>query len=156
LLPANFQSNLSQSKNVLERKMQRSKLAINCEDESLLLTNEHSQAIWDAFQDLIEILLKESNFASPEVLFAWKQSKHLAQAKEPYAWRAALDEIKDSNLSAKCSEYRGLDEFVLMTDKPAMLKLGGEVANSLMHSYTSKHKITFGQSASKDPSLLAL
>src|SRR5690349_15203809 len=106
------------------------KLAITCDNEVRRLSNEHSSDIWDAFDLVFEILLRQSNFASHETLFAWKQVHHLATAREPYAWRAALDELKNSDLTAACMEYKGREFFVLMTDKPTMLKIGGEITNS--------------------------
>lgn len=100
---------------------------------------------------MISILLKDSSFSSVENLYAWKGSKHLASAKEPYAWRAALEEIKDSDLSAKCqSESR--EAAVIMADKPTMLKIAGEITNALLHSYTARHKVSFVQRTSNVPS----
>ena len=93
---------------------------------------------------MMEYLVKQTNFAKPDILFSWKKTHHQAEAKEPYFWRFALDELKNSDLTAVCSEARGREDFVLMRDKPAMLKIGGEITNSLMHSYTARHKITFG------------
>jgi hypothetical protein len=117
--------------------------AISCDEESRLISNEHPSDIWNAFQQMMEFLVKQTQFANPDILFAWKQAHHQAAAKEPYLWRGALDELKNSDLSAVCSEARGQEDFVLMADKPTMLKIGGEITNSLMHSYTSRHKITF-------------
>jgi len=129
------------------------KFAFICDEESgLVLSNEHSPDIWDSLQDLIGVLLKDSQFADKSVLSAWKEQHHRATAKEPYAWRAALEEIKNSDLSSKCSEFRGKEEFVLMTDKPTMLKIAGEIITSLLHSYSSRHRISFVQSVSNVPS----
>jgi len=129
------------------------KFAIICEDESgLALSNEHSRDIWDSLQDLMTVLLKDSKFADESILSSWKETYHRATAKEPYAWRAALEEIKNSDLGAKCSEFRGNEEFVLMTDKPTMLKIAGEITTSLLHSYSSRHRTSFVQSVSKVPS----
>jgi hypothetical protein len=119
------------------------KHAINCDTELRLLSNEHPSEIWDSFQLMMDYLVEQTKFAKPEILFAWKQPHHQAEAKEPYTWRSALDELKNSDLTALCSGARGREDFVLMTDKPTMLKIGGEITNSLMHSYTSRHKITF-------------
>ena len=132
------------------------KLGIFCDNESRLLSNDWDQDLWDAFQQMMEILITKSKPAGRETLFAWREPHHVAIAKEPYAWRAALDALKDSDLTATFIEFKGREDFVLMTDKPTMLKLGGEITNSLMHSYTTKHKISFRQVESKEPSLLAL
>ena len=119
------------------------KKAISCDAESRLISNEHPDEIWDAFQQMMELLVKQTQFANPDILFAWKEAHHQASAKEPYVWRGALDELKNSDLSILCGDARGQENFVLMADKPTMLKIGGEITNSLMHSYTSRHRITF-------------
>jgi len=129
------------------------KFAIICDDESgLILSNERPSDIWDSLQDLMRVLLKDSKFADESLLFSWNESHHQATAKEPYAWRAALDEIKNSDLGAKCGEFRGREEFVLMTDRPTMLKIASEITSALLHSYSSRHRISFVQSVSKVPS----
>lgn len=126
--------------------------AISCDSESgLLLSNKRSLEMWDALARLIEILVESSGFSSTAVLSEWKKPHHIALAKEPYAWRNALDEIKNSDLTVKCSGV-DLESATLMTDKPTMLKIAGEVTNSLLHSYTNKHALTFAQCVSKDPS----
>ena len=107
--------------------------------------------MWNALERLIAILLKDSSFSSQETLYAWKEGEHRALAKEPYAWRAALEEIKNSDLSAKCVGL-SKQEIILMADKPAMLKIAGEITNALMHSYTLRHKISFVQRMSNAPS----
>jgi len=133
------------------------KFVLICIDEPLypILSNERTENTWNSVDDLIRILLKDSKFASDTDLFAWRKPAHLASAREPYAWRAAIEEIKSSDLTAKCEELSADDErFVLTTDKPAMLKIAGEITNSLFHSYTSRHRISFVpfQSVSKLPS----
>lgn len=125
---------------------------MSCINESgTILSNWRALETWESLEKLIAILLKDSNFSSHEMLYAWKEGQHLALAKEPYAWRAALEEIKNTDLSAKCSGV-SKEEAVLMADKPTMLKVAGEITNALMHSYTSRHKISFVQRASKVPS----
>jgi hypothetical protein len=129
------------------------KFAIICEDESaLVLSNQRTSDIWNSLEDLVKVLLRDSNFADESVLSAWKEKGHRAAAKEPYAWRAVLEEIKNSDLASKCSDYRGREEFVLMTDKPTMLKIAGEITSGLLHSYSSRHRISFVQSVSNVPS----
>lgn len=86
-----------------------------------------------------------------QILYAWKEGHHHALAKEQYAWRSALEEIKNSDLSSKCADVKREDA-VLMADKPVMLKIAGEITNALMHSYTSRHKISFVQRTSNVPS----
>lgn len=107
--------------------------------------------MWSSLERLIALLLIDSRFSSLDTLYAWKEGQHAALAKEPYAWRAALEEIKNSDLSAKCSGL-SREEAVLMADKPTMLKIAGEITNALMHSYTSRHKIRFVQKTPNVPS----
>ena len=126
--------------------------AISCDDESgLYLSNKRSLEMWQALERLIEILVESSGFVSTSVLTEWKKPHHIALAKEPYAWRSALEEIKNSDLTEKCASV-DRDSITLMTDKPTMLKIAGEVTNSLLHSYTNKHALTFAQYVSKVPS----
>ena len=131
------------------------KQAISCDNESLVLSNERSPELWGTFQTAIKALVREAKFAPQETLLAWKEPHHLATAKESYSWRAALEELKNSDLPVLFKDFRGEEDFVLMTDKPTMLKIGGEVTNSVLHSYTLKHRITFGQITSNEPSFLA-
>ncbi|MCL5067351.1 MAG: hypothetical protein M1368_03235, partial [Thaumarchaeota archaeon] len=100
---------------------------------------------------LIEILNENSHFSTVEVLNAWKEQHHVARANEPYAWRAAIEEIKNSDLSVKCAKVDA-ESRTIITDKPTMLKIAGEITNSLLHSYSTRHKVTFGQYVSNDPS----
>ena len=86
------------------------------------------------------------------ILYAWKEQHHRATAREPYAWRAVLEEIKNSDLGSKCADLQGKEEFVLMTDKPTMLKIAGEITSSLLHSYLFETPDLFVQSVSKVPS----
>lgn len=120
-------------------------------ESGTILSNWRSLETWGSLERLIGILLKDSNFSSHETLYAWKDGQHLALAKEPYAWRAALEEIKNSDLSTKCADV-SREDAVLLADKPTMLKIAGEITNALMHSYTARHKISFVQRASNVPS----
>ena len=121
-----------------------------------MISNVIDEEVWNAFHQMIEILVTKFSLASLDTLFAWRQHVHIALAKEPYSWRGVLDALKDSDLSEICQAYKGKEEFALMTDKPKMLKIGGEITNGLMHSYTSKHKISFRQIVSKEPPFFAL
>jgi len=135
-----------------------SRYSIVCLDEPdpHVLSNERSLEIWSAFDELVLSLLSDSAFSSEVVLFAWKrESRHLAIAKEPYAWRAAIEEIKNSDLADKARSFKGDPEkFILITDKPVMLKIAGEITSALLHSYSSRHRISFGpvQRTSTEPS----
>jgi hypothetical protein len=137
------------------------KFSIVCTDEPLStgLSNERPLGVWIALDELVLALLKESAFASEYTLFAWKsEPRHLATAKEPYAWRSAIEEIKNSDLPSRAQIFRvDPEKFVLVTDKPVMLKIAGEITSALLHSYSSRHRISFVpvQSTSKDPSGLA-
>jgi hypothetical protein len=137
------------------------KFSIVCTDEPLSsgLSNERPLEVWLALEELVLALLRESAFASESALFAWKSElRHVATAKEPYAWRAAIEEIKNSDLPSKAQIFRvSPEKFVLVTDKPVMLKIAGEITSALLHSYSSRHRISFVQvqSTSKEPSGLA-
>jgi hypothetical protein len=127
--------------------------ALSCDNESgLILSNWRSLEHWNSLEKLLVILLKDSSFAKYDQLYAWKRGHHLALAKEPYAWRGAIEEIKNSNLVAKCSSMENREEASMMCDKPTMLKIAGEITNGLMHSYTSRHRLNFIQRVSKVPS----
>jgi hypothetical protein len=125
--------------------------ALCCDDESgLILSNWRSLELWSALERLIEVLLKDSDL-NYQYLYAWKEGRHLALAKEPYAWRGAIEEIKNSDLNAKCARIENREKASLMCDKPMMLKIAGEITNGLMHSYTARHKLSFIQRTSKVP-----
>ncbi len=117
---------------------------VSCDDEgNLPLSNKHTGQIWMSVQKLLQILVRDSQFASMQTLFAWKERPHYrATAKEAYAWRGAIEEIKNNDLVEKC---KGLNrsEVLLLADKPTMLKIAGETTNALQHSYTRGHAITF-------------
>ena len=125
---------------------------ITCDDEGILpLSNKHTRQIWMSVQKLLSILVRDDQFASIQTLFVWRERPHYrATAKEAYAWRGAIEEIKNNDLANKC---KGLShsEALLLADKPAMLKLAGETTNALLHSYTRGHAITF-QNDSNVPS----
>jgi len=131
------------------------KFRITCDDENdLLLSNEHTKDIWTSFEKLMLMLVNDDKFSSMDTLFAWKgQAGYKATSREAYAWRNAIEEIKNSNLM---DIGKGLSEseLLLVADKPAMLKVAGEVTNALLHSYTRGHAITFraAQNDSKVPS----
>ncbi len=125
--------------------------AISCDDEGeRILSNWRELRTWETLQQLITILVPTSSNQS--ILYAWKQGHHQSTAKEPYAWRSALDDIKNSDLPNLCAGVVKEDEDLLIMDKPTMLKIAGEIINSLMHSYESRHKISFIQKVSKVPS----
>ena len=137
------------SKLSLESRTDREvRFGIVCNDENdRVISNARAAKVWDALFELIFILLRDSSFSTEALLFDWKKNtNHLATPRESYAWRAALEEIKNSDLGIKCGWLKEDEEkFVLVTDKPTMLKIAGEVTNGLLHSYTSRHKISFVQ-----------
>ena len=125
---------------------------IVCEDEGgRALSNDHDIDLWNAL-DLLVNILKTSSDLPTEALEAWKSPRHSVSAREVYAWRAAIEEIKNSELAARCTGRKNDPLYGLMTDKPAMLKISGEITNALMHGYNSRHRITYTQSVSKVPS----
>lgn len=84
----------------------------------------------------------------------WKNKpKRKAIAKDPYAWRAVIDTLKNSDLKAMCMG-KTAEDLVVLTDKPLMLKIAGEITSALMHSYNLGHRISFSRSQndSKEPS----
>jgi hypothetical protein len=136
---------------------QEEQFGIVCVNEqSLVISNSRTGNFWNTLDELVSILLTNSNFSTETLLFSWKKEPHhLATPKELYAWRSTLDEIKNSDLGLICERLKEYDEkHVLITDKPTMLKIAGEVTNSLLHSYTSRHRISFVQlqNESKVPS----
>jgi hypothetical protein len=141
---------------VHHRKIAEFAIACNDEAGTPLISNKRREEIWSTLRDLVVCLLKDSKLSSEDVLFAWmKEPRHLASSREPYGWRAVLEEIKNSDLGTRCESFRkDPEEFVLITDKPVMLKIAGEITNCLLHSYTSRHRISFApvQSTSKVPS----
>lgn len=132
------------------------KFVIVCEDESAFLTNSRTNVHWSALDELVLTLVRFSNFSDESNLFNWKKRPgRIASAREAYAWRGALEEIKNSDLTERCAEFRtDPKKFVLITDKPAMLKIAGEVTNSLLHSNAKRHRISFSplQKTSNVPS----
>ena len=129
---------------------------ITCDDESsLVLSNKREEKLWQDFESLVEILAKDAeDLPSIAVLMEWKnKSKRKAVAKDPYSWRAVIDALKNSDLKAKC-KGKSAEELTILTDKPLMLKIAGEVTSALMHSYNLGHRISFSktQNDSKEPS----
>ena len=110
--------------------------AIKCESENLLISNKIEGNAWDSIQELVKTL-KPATYL---LLFAWQQEQnHVASAREVYAWRDMIESIKASELSEVDSKRR----YSLLKSKPIMLRLAGEIANALIHSYNNKHKISF-------------
>lgn len=131
--------------------------ALSCYDErGLVLSNWRSLELWTALERLVSILLRDSDFSNMDSLYAWKHGHHQALAKEPYAWRAVIEEIKSSDLAVRCAEVQSVEDASVMSDKPTMLKIAGEITNSLMHSYTARHKLDFVQRTSNVPFRFAL
>jgi hypothetical protein len=126
--------------------------AIRCEEEDLVLSNPMESNAWAAIERLISLLQSE-NQSSLNGLFAWKERRHLATAKEVYSWRGAIEVIKDADLNREWAGSKGDPSLPsLMRSKPIMLRLTGEITNALLHSYNLKHRITFFQCHSTEPS----
>ncbi len=137
---------------------------IVCLDESISpeLSNRRSEEIWKALETLVSTLVKEEEGLLPGttsegLLFAWKtSSEHKVSAKEAYAWRGVIEGIKSADLYTLASKMTNDPETaVLLRDRPAMLKVAGEIANALFHSYTAGHSISF-QKCPNSPSSPAL
>lgn len=127
------------------RLTQQDQYSISCVDEGgLHLSNSHEEEMWNSIQKLLELLVRETQFSSMQTLFAWKENKgHRASAREAYAWRGAIEEIKNNDLMKVTSSLKP-EEVTLIADKPAMLKMAGEITNALLHSYGKMHLIRFG------------
>jgi hypothetical protein len=129
--------------------------ALTCDEESSELSNSHELEIWQALESLTEILQTGSQLPQNELLLSWKSSHHHTTAREAYGWRAVIEEIKNSDLPTRCAKEKQDPKYTLMIDKPAMLKIAGEITNALLHSYTRGHRVSF-QNVSKEPSGFAL
>jgi hypothetical protein len=126
--------------------------AIRCDSESQsLISSKIEREAWDSIQRLAEFLVqKEKSPAVRNSLFAWREQKaHLADARETYAWRGLIDSIKAADLSEAALQMQRNQKYTrassLVTSKPIMLRIAGEITNALLHSYTYKHRITFFQ-----------
>lgn len=124
--------------------------AFICESESgTLLSSKLEQEAWDANQTLVEFLGSEKFPSVEDTLFSWKKSgsSHLANAKETYSWREVIDSIKAADLEELSMAIEGIGEKppALLKSKPIMLRVAGEITNSLLHSYNNRHKIKFVQ-----------
>ncbi|MGI0084044.1 MAG: hypothetical protein ACREBQ_03080 [Nitrososphaerales archaeon] len=117
-----------------------------------MLSSEMELQVWQAIERLMPVLDEGLSLAT--LLFSWKKEpESLTSARETYAWRKAIDMIKESDLQEKCRslEIEG-SVLSLMNSKPIMLRIAGEITNSLIHSYNLRHRIAFFQTASTEPS----
>ncbi|MHB1908944.1 MAG: hypothetical protein ACYCQJ_08745 [Nitrososphaerales archaeon] len=110
--------------------------AIKCESENVLISNKIEEKAWDSIHELLKSLKADTH----NFLFVWQhEQNHFANAREVYAWRDVIESIKASELSEIDSKLTNS----LLKSKPIMLRLAGEIANALIHSYNNKHKISF-------------
>jgi hypothetical protein len=128
--------------------------AILCDSEQVVLSSKTEDKAWTAVEALAQQLNSSLSEAGLRVMFGWKGKSHMADAKETYAWRRTIDSIKESDLSAQASMWTGASEDVrlLIKSRPIMLRMAGEITNALMHSYQNRHKISFSQIESVEPS----
>ena len=138
--------------NTIRQLSQSRYFSIVCLDEpsSPELSNNHPEEIWSALEILVLALMSggeggTTDNTSIAALFAWKgPAGRRVSAREAYAWRGVIDEIKSADLNEVASKIKiSPDSSVLLRDRPAMLKIAGEVANALFHSYTAKHSVAF-------------
>ena len=117
-----------------------------------MLSSEMESEAWQAIERLIPVLADDASFVA--LLFSWKGAGgSLTSARETYAWRKAIDMIKENDLEEKCKSLVIEGPVLsLMKSKPIMLRVAGEITNSLMHSYNLRHKIVFFHTASTEPS----
>jgi hypothetical protein len=134
----------------------RELFAIRCDSESETLISSKMEAqAWDAISALVQFLEHETYPAMKKSMFSWKNHEaYLANARETYAWRDVIDLIKASDLAEVSLQLEREERtfLSLVKSKPIMLRMAGEITNALLHSYTNRHRITFFQCDSKDPS----
>jgi hypothetical protein len=123
--------------------------SIKCLDEnSRILSSEMELRAWDSVEFLVKKLLEQEPPKQKE-LFGWKYEKsHVASARESYGWRSAIDCIKEANLSdlGGQEEKAAIDSvFSLVRSRPIMLRLAGEITNALIHSYDTRHRLSFSR-----------
>jgi hypothetical protein len=130
--------------------------ALVCETESgIVLSSELEREAWDANETLVKLLLKENGKKDDDLLFSWKKlgKTHLASSKETYSWRGIIDSIKAANLEdIHANKIESAKRSPLIKSKPIMLRVAGEITNSLLHSYNYRHRIAFIQCDSTRPS----
>jgi hypothetical protein len=125
--------------------------AITCDDERTILSSQMDKAAWVSIEKLIECLNRDSSSSISGQMFGWKSKGYLANARDAYGWRRAIERIKEEDLLAalrRCGE----ESASLARSKPIMLKIAGEITNALIHSYQGRHKISFIQIEDVDPS----
>jgi hypothetical protein len=129
------------------------RFGIVCRSEAdLLLTSKWEEEILTSLETLCRLLDKNKNVGN-ESLERMKNSHLLAGARDFYAWRQFIEAIKEASLNSVADKAR-VDEGSkrLLTDRPLMLKIAGEITNALFHSYNMKHVISMSQTVSKEPS----
>jgi hypothetical protein len=124
--------------------------AIFCDGEGMIFSSKIERPAWQALEKLVAVLDESSSKAT---MFGWKSQGYQATARDTYAWRRAIDAIKEADLSLLASKIQNPGEGApLMKSKPIMLRVTGEVTNALIHSYQNQHKIRFIQIDSVEPS----
>lgn len=138
-----------------EKGRRTTSFVLVCETESgIVLSSELEREAWKANETLVKVLLKQSG-REDDLLFSWKKlgTSHLASSKETYAWRGVIDSIKAANLEEMSANKIGRARWSpLIKSKPIMLRVAGEITNSLLHSYNNRHRIAFIQCDSTRPS----
>ena len=123
--------------------------AIECCEEHTVLSSKMERAAWSAIESLARCLNHDLSLAAKDQMFTWRAQNYLANARDPYAWRRLIDQIKDeidlSAALARCQDRGEESVLNLAKSKPIMLKISGEIANALIHSYQNRHAISFRQ-----------
>jgi hypothetical protein len=122
-------------------------LGIRCLEEDKIISSDIEVDGWISIRN---VLLNLTGRENCELLFSWEDRKSIATAKEVYAWRRAIDVIKEHDLAKELGPV-ARDSPALMKSRPIMLKIAGEITTALMHSYDNRHRI-FIQSSSTVPS----
>jgi hypothetical protein len=123
-------------------------LGIRCLEENKIISSSIEEDGWISIRN---VLLRLTGRENCELLFSWKDRKSIATAKEVYAWRRAIDVIKEHDLAKELGPVTR-DSPALMKSRPIMLKIAGEITTALMHSYDNRHRIFVIQSSSTVPS----
>jgi hypothetical protein len=132
--------------------MQTKLFALKCEEEQTVLSSRMEASAWHAIEKLAGRLSGDLSESDRTSLSSWKSQDHMALAKEIYFWRRAIDLIKDTDLSSIIWQPSEDEMKGLMKSKPVMLKIAGEITNALMHSHQNRHRVSFFQIESVEPS----
>ncbi len=125
--------------------------AIRCDEEQTILSSKMDKTAWVSIEKLVACLNHDPSSPANGQMFGWMSKGYLANARDAYGWRRAIERIKEEDLAAVIARY-GEGAASLAKSKPIMLKIAGEITNALIHSYQDRHRISFVQIEDVDPS----